>query len=107
MLPSAPPVRVTGRGTICPCPKRAREVGVECARARARRASFGRRVEGGRPSPFFFLFLCSDADRLPVFVRLSISGAGQVGEGQGALKAEVLLPQKNFFLDVKACIGFS
>lgn len=55
-------------------------------------------MEGGRPSPFFFLFLCSDADRLPVFVRLSISGAGQVGEGQGALKAEVLLPQKKLFL---------
>lgn len=62
--------------------------------------------EGG-PALFFFLFLCSDADRLPVFVRLSISGAGQVGEGQGALKAEVPLPQKNIFLDVKACIGFS
>lgn len=28
-------------------------------------------------------------DRLPVFVRLSISEASQVSEGQGALKAEV------------------
>lgn len=28
-------------------------------------------------------------DRLPVFVRLSISGASQAGERKGALKAEV------------------
>lgn len=48
------------------------------------------RVEEGRKTqPFFCFFPYGEMDRLPVFVRLSISGASQVGEGKGALKAEV------------------
>lgn len=49
------------------------------------------RVEEGRKTqPFFCFSPCGAMDRLPVFVRLSINGASQVGEGQGALKAEVV-----------------